>query len=176
MLLATKTQAWTWNFKFCLRARLRCAVSVFQSESQSGSRAGTVGKAFNFGKFKLFSLSVTLWSYPYSLTETCSTIRLKLGPGGSGCRSSRRRRPARAPRLVVPPAGPALPGLAEAVRLSSAQVVLQASRMQQWRQLYRDTGLTVIRVCTKPCLDVMEMYWICILHVSSGLMMYWNCN
>ncbi len=30
--------------------------------------------------------------------------------------------------------------------------------------------------CTKLCLDVMEMYWICIMHDFSGLMMYWNCN
>ena len=115
-------------FKFCRRARLCCAVSVFQS--QSGSRAGTVGAAFNFGKFKFLFLSVTLWHYPYSSTETqCSTLRLKLrlacshGHGAAPAPGAGRR------RLFVPPAGPALPGQPEVARLSSAQVVRQASRI-----------------------------------------------
>ncbi len=88
-------------------------------------------------KFKFFSLSVTLWHFPYSSTETwVSTRLLVLFETQAGHRRPGWARVRSPPQLVILPAGPALPGQPEAARLSTAHVVWQASRMQQWCQLY----------------------------------------
>jgi hypothetical protein len=92
---------------------------------------------------------VTLWHFPYSSTETWVSTRLLVlfeleTQAGNRRPAWARVRPP--PQLVIPPAGPALPGQPEAARLSSAahhdvQVTVvwpwvEASRMQQWCQLY----------------------------------------
>ena len=107
------------------------------------SLSPTAGRApgasgFNFGRKFNFFFSVTPWHYSsienlthYSSTDSETQAGTEAvtvaGPPPPACGGGGRP----APRLVVPPAGQALPGQHEAARLSSAQVVRQASRMQQ---------------------------------------------
>ncbi len=163
-LLAANTQPWTWNFKFCRWARpgRRCTVV-----SVSGSRQ----RGLQLGKFKFFSSQWRCGIIPTLRLKLDSLLVLRrvfdwnrsrtvVACRGRGRRSSWYRRLARhCPATLRLPCWVVL-------RLSDKLVgcnsdVSCSTQACQWPWQWSYWGCHG----TKLCLDVMEMYWICVMHV-----------